>query len=238
MSNGANLLSLQELDLELQRLHGNLNALPELKTLTRLRKGLSAAKAEMLKVTGQRKDLESDLDDLAQEEAYYREGVEQVQREAGESSDYRQVQDFEIELSNLAKALDKVAFDQKECMAQLEQVLAREEQGTTQIKRLEAAILKSANAARASASEIQSAIQDAENQRAKRYDALDDELKALYDEVSASFQGLAVEQLRRDVPSMCRTKLTESQLDEVAHAGAITTCPYCHRILVVDAEET
>lgn len=237
MSNGANLLSLQELDLELERLRGNLNELPELKTLNRLRKGLAAAKTEMLKVTGQRKDLETDLEDLAKEEAYYREGVDEAQHAAGESTDYRQVQDLEIELSNLAKALDKVAFDQKDRMTQLEQVLAREKQGETQIKRLEAAIVKSADAVRSAARDIQSAIQNAEDARAKLYDALDDDLKARYDEASAAFKGLAVERLVRDVPTLCRTKLTESQLDEVERTGAITTCPYCHRILVVEGEE-
>lgn len=237
MSNGANLLTLQEIDLQLQRLRHDLNELPELKTLARLRKGLAAAKDEMLKVTGQRKDLETDLQDLEQEEAYYRAEVDRAQQDAGGSSDYREVQNLEIELSNLAKALDKVAFDQKDRMAKLDQVLAREKQGTTQIGRIEAAILKSAAAAREAARDIQAEIEVAEAKRTRLYGALEDGLRARYDAARERFGGLAVEQLVRETPSLCRTKLTESQLDEALHSGAITTCPYCHRILIVDAGE-
>ena len=69
MSNGENLLSLQEVDIELSQLKDKLAQLPELKDLAKKRRALAAAKEELLKVVALRKDAETDLADLAEEEA-------------------------------------------------------------------------------------------------------------------------------------------------------------------------
>ena len=56
MSNGENLLSLQEVDIELSQLKDKLAQLPELKDLAKKRRALAAAKEELLKVVALRKD--------------------------------------------------------------------------------------------------------------------------------------------------------------------------------------
>ncbi len=234
MSNGENLLSLQEVDIELARLKRELAELPELKKLAKQRRALANAKVELRKIKAQRKDAETDLEDLADEEADYRGRVDEAQAKAGDSNDYRQVQELEIELSNLAKWLDKVAFDQKEATAQLEAISAREAEGEAFIKKLEASILKTGEQARTAATDIQTAIADNERKRARLVATLPDSLKQAYDVASKQFRGLGVEQLKNNVPSICRMKLTEASLDEVRRAHGVTTCPYCHRILVVD----
>lgn len=81
-----------------------------------------------MKVVALRKDAETDLADLAEEEAEYRRRVDEAQKSV-DSSDYHRVQNLEIELSNLAKWLDKVAFDQRSCTARLEETSAREQKG-------------------------------------------------------------------------------------------------------------
>ena len=58
MSNGENLLSLQEVDIELSQLKDKLAQLPELKDLAKKRRALAAAKEELLKVVALRKDAE------------------------------------------------------------------------------------------------------------------------------------------------------------------------------------
>ena len=237
MNDGTRLLKLQETDLELQRLRLELSKLPELVELARLRKRLSLAREEMLKVKGERKDVETDLEDLAEEEAYYRKQVDGVQAKAARLTDYREVQDLEIELSNLAKALDKVAFDQRDRNEKLEHVLAREQQGVSAIERLESSVKACAARAREVATDIQDRISAAEQTRTKLYGELTDELAHAYDEAARAFNGLGVESLSDDVPTLCRTKLMESSLNEVKRGDAITTCPYCHRILVVREDE-
>ena len=128
MSNGENLLSLQEVDIELSQLKDKLAQLPELKDLAKKRRALAAAKEELLKVVALRKDAETDLADLAEEEAEYRRRVDEAQKSV-DSSDYHRVQNLEIELSNLAKWLDKVAFDQRSCTARLKEREGRARRG-------------------------------------------------------------------------------------------------------------
>ncbi len=237
MNDGARLLKLQETDLELQRLQLELAKLPELIELQRLRKHLARAREEMLKVKGARKDIETDLSDLADEEAYYREQVEGAQAKAARLTDYREVQDLEIELSNLAKALDKIAFDQRERESALDRVLEREAKGTTAIERLETQVKAQAVRAREVATDLQERIAAAKADRERLHAALGEELQRAYEQAAASFKGLGVEALHDDTPTLCRTKLMESSLDEVKRAGQITECPYCHRILVIDADD-
>ena len=214
MNDGTRLLKLQETDLELQRLRLELSKLPELVQLARLRKRLSLAREEMLKVKGERKDVETDLEDLAEEEAYYRKQVDGVQAKAARLTDYREVQDLEIELSNLAKALDKVAFDQRDRNEKLERVLAREQQGIAAIERW-SSVKSCAVRAREVATDIQERIAEAEQARTKLYGELNEDLAHAYEEAARAFNGLGVEALRDDVPTLCRTKLMESSLNEV-----------------------
>ena len=234
MNDGTRLLKLQETDLELQRLRLELSKLPELVQLARLRKRLSLAREEMLKVKGERKDVETDLEDLAEEEAYYRKQVDGVQAKAARLTDYREVQDLEIELSNLAKALDKVAFDQRSCTARLEETSAREQKGREFIEKLEAAIIRSGKAARAAATDLQNDIAELERRREKLIRQLPDSLHEAYAVASKQFRGLGVEKLEGSTPSLCRMALTEASLNEVKRTKGVTTCPYCHRILIVD----
>ena len=58
-----------------------------------------------------------------------------------------------------------------------------------------------------------------------------------YTAARTRFRGLAVERLEGNVPSVCRMALQESSMDELRRAEGVTECPYCHRILVTDAED-
>ena len=151
-----------------------------------------------------------------------------------DSSDYHRVQNLEIELSNLAKWLDKVAFDQRSCTARLEETSAREQKGREFIEKLEAAIIRSGKAARAAATDLQNDIAELERRREKLICQLPDSLHEAYAVASKQFRGLGVEKLEGSTPSLCRMALTEASLNEVKRTKGVTTCPYCHRILIVD----
>ena len=236
MSNGENLLSLQEVDIELSQLKDKLAQLPELKDLAKKRRALAAAKEELLKVVALRKDAETDLADLAEEEAEYRRRVDEAQKSV-DSSDYHRVQNLEIELSNLAKWLDKVAFDQRSCTARLEETSAREQKGREFIEKLEAAIIRSGKVARVAATDLQNDIAELERRGEKLIRQLPDSLHEAYAVASKQFRGLGVEKLEGSTPSLCRMALTEASLNEVKRTKGVTTCPYCHRILIVDEDD-
>ena len=151
-----------------------------------------------------------------------------------DSSDYHRVENLEIELSNLAKWLDKVAFDQRSCTARIEEASAREQKGREFIEKLEAAIIRSGQAARVAATDLQNDIAELERRREKLTRQLPDSLHEAYTVASKQFRGLGVEKLEGSTPSLCRMALTEASLNEVKRTKGVTTCPYCHRILIVD----
>ena len=97
MGEGQLLLKLQETDLELVRHRSELNALPEIKSLAQKRKSLAAAKDELLRVTGRRKDLETYLGELDEEERLCLEDIEHAQEHAASAMDYSEVQDIEYD---------------------------------------------------------------------------------------------------------------------------------------------
>ena len=196
MSNGENLLSLQEVDIELSQLKDKLAQLPELKDLAKKRRALAAAKE-------------------------YRRRVDEAQKSV-DSSDYHRVQNLEIELSNLAKWLDKVAFDQRSCTARLEEASAREQKGREFIEKLEAAIIRSGQAARVAATDLQNDIAELERRREKLTRQLPDSLHEAYTVASKQFRGLGVEKLEGSTPSLCRMALTEASLNEVKRTKGVT----------------
>ena len=236
MGEGQKLLKLQETDLELVRHRSELADLPEIKALAQKRKSLAAAKEELRRVTGRRKDLETYLGELDEEESLCLKDIEAAQEHAASVKDYADVQDLEYELSQLAKELDKIAFERNDYQTELAQVSEREAKGTSFIARLEKAILADAQAARDHAAGIQADIERCEGLRQKLMTELPEGLEDRYERASERHKGLAVERLAGSIPSICRMTLTESSMNDLKGAGAITECPYCHRILILEED--
>lgn len=237
MSLGTDLLTLQELDLELVRAKQELASMPAIAELAKKRKSYARLKNEAVKLMAQRKDAETELSDLNAEERACHEGVAAAQARPLDSGDYRQVQSFEDELSGYAKRLDKVAFDRDRAVRELDDARAREQKLAEYIKRFEAAIVADTKAAREQAASIRERIDQASGKRERMLAALPADTAELYRSASKRFRGLAVEQLQGSVPTVCRTTLQPASLDALHRSGEVTECPYCHRILVLDEEE-
>ena len=108
MSVGTNLLELQAIDLDLVRERTELSQMPELKTLAQKRKTYAKLKDELLKLVGRRKDLETEVNELNEEEQACQQAVTDAQTGGVDPSDYRLVQELELELTDLAKQLDRI----------------------------------------------------------------------------------------------------------------------------------
>lgn len=238
MSVGADLLSLQELDLEIARAEKELSELPALRELAKKRKSHARLKAEAVKLLARRKDIETELADLDSEERACHEGVDAAQARPLDSGDYRQVQALEDELADLAKRLDKVAFTRKETVARLDAARGREKQMSDYIARFETAIVEDAKAARKQASDIKGRIDSCKAKRARLLATLPEQASDAYAAASKRFHGLGVESLSDNVPSICRTKLQPASLDTLRRKGEVAECPYCHRILVRVPQES
>ncbi|MDY4040641.1 MAG: C4-type zinc ribbon domain-containing protein [Collinsella sp.] len=236
MSTGQVLADIQELDLALMRDAATLKDMPEVRELARKRRAYLKLKAEGTRLAAEQKDIETDLADLDEDERSCTEAVEAAQ--AGASGlDYREVQDLEIRLSDLAKRLDKIAHARAAATDALAEHVRREEQHGAYVAALERAITDETRAARALAGEIQGRIERNQADRARLAAALDEPMLARYEAARARFGGLAVEVREGAVPSVCRTTLSAASLSDLDRGGEVGECPYCHRILVTLPDE-
>ena len=233
MSVGSTLLSLQDLDLELARDKVTLADMPELKQLASKRKTYLKLKSEMTKIYAQRKDFDIELEDLDRRQEDAEEGVSIAQRRASDSTDYRQVQDLELELSSYAKELDKVAFERKDVTAKREQAVAREKHAEEVIAKFEADVVKETKAARQKAADLQTAIDKNTRKREVLMQELPSQIVDEYERGLKTVRGIAVETLNGNTPSVCRMALQASSMDDLKHADEVARCPYCHRMLVL-----
>ena len=232
---GATLLALQRTDLDIARAEGELAELPVLRELAKKRKSLARLKAEAVKLLGERKDAQTDLADLDAEEASCHEAVAAAQARPADPSDYHRVQELEEELSSIAKRLDRASFLRAGAEDRLAAAEEKERRLADYIERFEKGVLADARTAREEAGELQGRIADLKSERERTASSLPAEALAAYGRASERFRGLAVESLEGEVPSICRTKLQPASLDRLRRGDSVAECPYCHRILVVDA---
>lgn len=234
MNDATLLLRLQQIDLDLLRSRKAAEELPQKDQITKIRKAAKRVSSELSRLTGARKDLEMSLSDNEDDHLHVSELVDQAQEKAAGQTDYRAIRDLEGQLTSYAKRLEKLEFERAKLDDQLSQVRAKEQEYTTWLARAkseEESLLADYKA------EIEATGRRMAELRAEREDVvadMDDGLLARYDRASKRFQGLAVEQLNGNKPSICRVSLQPSQYARLASEDGICECPYCHRILVVD----
>lgn len=232
MSVGTDLLELQEIDLSLTRVRGELSDLPELKDLARKRKTHQKLKDDVLKLVGRRKDIETALEELAEDETACRQELDDIQNEGVDPSNYDHVQELEIRLTDIAKELDKIEYARTEHLRELKDAQAKEAYANEYIQKFEKSLLADAQATRDKATSLKQEVERLEHQRAAYVARIPEADLARYEDAAKRFGGLAVERLEGTVPSICRMSLTESSMFDLSRAGELTECPYCHRILV------
>lgn len=237
MSIAADLLALQDTDLALERERTQLAELPILAELAKKRKSHARLKSEATRLFAERKDIETELAELDARERACNEGVTAAQARPLDSSDYRAVQELQNELADFAKRLDKLAFTRPEVVTRLEDAREREAKLKAYIERFEQSIVADTRKARSQAASIKQRIEIHESERERIAHRLPADSLAVYEAAAKRFKGLAVERLEGRVPSICRTTLQASSMDELRRAGEVGECPYCHRLIVLSEEQ-
>ncbi|MBM6688229.1 hypothetical protein H6A35_05000 [Collinsella tanakaei] len=235
MSVGSTLLKLQELDLSLERDRKALAEMPEIAELAKKRRAYQKLKADATKLYAQRKDLETYLKELDDQEMDANDDIRIAQRNV-DSSDYRSVQQLELELSDLAKKLERIAFDRRDYEAKLADLKKKGDYLAEYTAKFEASVIADTKRAREKAGSLKDAIEASERQRAALLNTLDAGTRSSYEAAAKRFRGLGVERLEGNVPTVCRMTLQASSLDALKHAGDVAECPYCHRILILSED--
>ena len=60
---------------------------------------------------------------------------------------------------------------------------------------------------------------------------------ALYTSLKSRFNGICVEELKGNMPSVCCVKLQPSLYNKIKADQTIAECPYCHRLLIIASHD-
>lgn len=229
------LLRLQEIDLELMRIKGQLNAMPQQRKLAAIDAAERNLAGKLTKIVGQRKDAETDLDDNEQAHKKTCERIEEVQGEAQErAQDFRGVRDLEAHLTALAKQREKLEFRHRELEANLERLMRAEHNAHELSAKLKAERAAQQESFSRQSADLMARVRALAGEREERLACLSEPVARDYAAAARRFGGLAVERLRGNTPSTCRVKLQPGIFNELMRGPEITECPYCHRMLVTE----
>ena len=229
------LLRLQEIDIELMRLNAKLKAMPQQKKLEAIKVAQRKLAKQLKEIIGQRKDAEMELDDneAAHEKTVNR--VAEVQADAAERAhDFRGVRDLEAHLTALAKQLEKIEYKHGVLEANLERIMKAEQNANDLAAKLEEERVAQQQSFEQGTSDLMARVRILAGERKQVLADISEDVYARYNVAGKRFGGLAVEQLRGNVPSVCRVKLQAGLFGDLMRGPSIAECPYCHRMLVTE----
>lgn len=229
------LLRVQEIDLALMRNRRTLSHMPQAKKLQDVLAKRKALSANISKIVGIRKDADMDLEDNEKGTARLKEIVAEVQEKyaSGEAS-YRELADLESQLVSLAKRIEKYEFKHGELAERANKAHAAERNARALYDQLNADIEGLVASLKSDSADIEEEMKNLAAERAEVVESLSPQTMERYEAARKRFGGLAVESIRGNQPSICRVTIPASSFGDIRRGGAITECPYCHRLLVTD----
>lgn len=236
MSQASDLLRLQDIDLALIRCRAAVAELPQRARLAAARAAAKRVSGELTKIMGRRKDVEIELADLEQARADYVAKVDEAQARADEAGGYRDATGVEAQLSNLAKRIEKADFETERLLAELETVEKAERNASELREKLDAQRAELEASLESDVKRLKDEAQALLAERSELTGRMEQPLLSGYERAAKRFGGVAVETLSGNRPSACRVVLQPSSFTDIRRGPAITTCPYCKRILVVSDE--
>lgn len=228
------LLRLQDIDLELIRLNKTLRNMPQQKRIAAIERAKSKLASETSKVMGQRKDAQMDVDDSEVEQAHLLEVQAEVRERAAQTTNHRELADFEAQLTSLAKKLEKNEYTSVALVERLDRLQKAETNAKIMQGRLDEQLAQEREALERSSGDLMARVRTLAGERTDVLADLTDDTKATYERSFKHFGGLAVERLQGNVPSACRVALQPRQYADLHRLGPIRECPYCHRMLVTE----
>lgn len=235
IADALSLKRLQEIDLALLQMQEELKGLPAYHALKKAQarmKSIASVKSNLL---GRRKDAEMHLNELREKRTHNDADIErQKENLKNNASNHRVIQDAERSLSNLAKTQDKIDYAYAQTKDELSKIEADEHKTHIQEDVLEKEIAALNKAISDKTTTMQEEVRRLRIERKTCVDGLDEEVYKHYVQASKDFNGLAVETLKDNKPSICRVVLQPSALATLREdESLIQTCPYCRRILIV-----
>ena len=234
MTESEALLSLQEIDLEMKRLTKEAAALPQKAKIEAGRAARKKVDSELLKIVGQRKDIEMEIDELSANRRAL-EGQVNVASKDTQAADHRAALDLENRLDMLAKQIEKIDFQTNSLIERLEVVERAEKNAHAIQQRLDGELVSLATSLKETLEDINNQLTSLKRKRQVTLAQISPELQLRYNQTVERLGPLAVETLTGNEPSACRVKLQPATYSDLKRrAEPIDECPYCHRILITE----
>lgn len=237
MSQGATLLNLQDIDLEILRAQKFLSELPEREQLVKARAAAKEVTKKRTVIVGQKKDIEIEIEDIENERVEVNRKVAEISSELDGNTDHRLITQLNRDLSGQAKRLEKLAFNQDKLMEKLERYETLEKQADETLARLKDAEERLIAAMQSKGSQKQEELERLMQEREDEVSRLDEELLERYEDVRARKNGIGVARLKNERCSACGMQFQEGGLARLLKGPEISTCPNCHRMIVVPQED-
>lgn len=237
MSEAQVLLDLQNADFSILRAQKRLDSLPEKERILEIR----AKYNEICKKRAQLIDLKDDVDlkvaKLQNEDSMLKDKMAEAQVKLNGTEDYRLTANITKEMEGFAKRREKIDFELDQLLERSDKTDGVKKQIEDVLATLEAQEKATIDSYRKNGHALQSEIADLQVVREKAAAQLSSELLERYEKLRASKGGVAAgELLQGKLCSVCRVEYQEGQLQKLKREGVISTCPNCHRILVISKE--
>ena len=228
------LLKLQQADLDGLHARKKLEALPQRVKIAELRAKKNQVADKKAQVDELHATAEGEVAAIESEDAKLAEKQRSVQAEIDEvRGDYRSVETRTKELNGISKrrvTLEEQLGVASEKLAKIEALQTQVASALEKLNREEAAEVASY---REEGGGLQRAMAEAEAQHEKIVAGLPADLVSLYDKTAARCGGVAIGVLNGTKCGVCRSEIPHERLIEIRKSAPLSTCPACHRLLVV-----
>lgn len=233
MSEAADLLELQSVDVEIVRATKRLDELPEKRAILELR-----AKQREIHALGAKggmlvRKLEGEVKSRQDEAEMLKTKLTEEQAKVMATTDHRAVQSITREMDGLRRRCDKIEMEELQYMERADKArgqVAAIEDHQAKLAEKENQLIERFKTVGGG---VQSEITSLETKRKKLVKRLPTELVARYESVRATKAGVGVGKLEESRCSACRMDLPAERLHDLQTGPDISICPQCRRLIVV-----
>lgn len=233
MEQGATLLNLQEIDLEILRTQNTLEELPEKKQLIKVRSQIKDLTKKKTALVGKRKDLEMEIESLESELTVVAEKAQELKSKLDSNTDHRMASQLDRDYSGQLKRIDKIEHTKAPLYDQLEQYYNLENSADTALAQLKSHESEAYKSLEKRAEELMAALKQLLEERADEAGLLDEESIEIYEDLRQAKGGIAVCQLKGDRCSVCGSHIQGGARAALLKGPEVNRCPSCKRLMVV-----
>lgn len=235
MDPAGRLLELQEIDLDLDRLHARKRALEEGEELTSARREADATEEELgelrLRLAGMDRDgarLEHEIDSLRQ-----RSGAEERRLYDGSIANAKELGSLQREVDGLAKRISDREDELLAMMELREEVDALADDALSRATDLRDRVARVASASDDDSRHVGAQLEERAAAREAVAAAIDPEVVELYEDLRRQKKGVGAAALIDGVCQGCHEQLSAMELDRLQRTDGVRRCEHCRRILVM-----